>query len=88
MSSLACRRKQGKPGHDGSQLACALAIFGCLLSWKKVRLRVIICLSSKGGAEGMWLNNGQRFWEKESTFSCNGTRQSYFGELIAAVGAD
>lgn len=44
----------------------------------------------KEDVEGMWLNDGQRFWEKEPTFSCNGTRQSYFGELnvVAVVAAD
>lgn len=34
---------------------------------------------------GMWLNNGKRLWEKESTFSCNGAGQSHFGELIAVI---
>lgn len=33
----------------------------------------------------MWLNNGQRFWEKESSFSRNGTRQSDIGEPTAAI---
>lgn len=42
----------------------------------------------KEDVEGMWLNNGKRFWEKESTFAGNGTRQSRFGELTAAVSAD
>lgn len=35
---------------------------------------------------GMWLNNGKRLWEKESSFSRNGSRQSHFGELLAAAG--
>lgn len=43
---------------------------------------------TKQGVAGMWLNNGKRFWEKESIFSCNGTRQSCFGEAIAVVAAD
>ncbi|XP_034047058.1 charged multivesicular body protein 6-like isoform X1 [Thalassophryne amazonica] len=30
----------------------------------------------------MWLNNGKHFWPKESTFSGNRTRQSYFGKQL------
>lgn len=62
-----------------------LAISGCLSFRQNVQLRVIICRLVTEGAAGMWLNNGKRFWEKESTLSCNGTRQSRSGELESGV---
>lgn len=65
-----------------------LAVLGYLLSWQNVQEKGIFCMLTEEGVAGMWLNNGKRFCEKESTFSCNGTRQSHFGELLAVVAAD